>query len=60
MDDNVNLVYIPEEDEYGVIITEGAFASLVRYSSGGVLYEVMLLNEEFEVVREKSYLEEEN
>lgn len=54
------VIYIPEEEENGEIISKGAYASLVRYSSGGVLYEVMLLNEDFEIVQDPDNLEEEN
>lgn len=45
-------IYIPDEDAYGRIITRGAFASLVKYSLGGIEYEIMMLNEDFVVVEE--------
>lgn len=50
MEDEV--IYIPYEDEYGVIVQRGAHASLVKYSSGGINYEVILLNEDFEEIEE--------
>lgn len=40
-------VYIPDEDTYGEIISMGAHASLIKYSVGGIEYQVMLLNEDF-------------
>ena len=44
---------IPDEDEKGTIIKRGAYASLVRYSLGGVQYEVMMLNEDFIIIEEE-------
>lgn len=49
-------VYIPDEDEYGEIVSQGAFTSLVRYTSGGIQYEIVLLNEDFVIVEEKEEL----
>lgn len=40
------LVYIPDEDCYGITKSMGAFASLVKYNKDGLDYEVMILNEE--------------
>jgi hypothetical protein len=47
-----SIIYIPDEQEYGELVTRGAYASLVRYSSGGVMYEVMMLNEDFDIVQD--------
>ena len=46
------IVYIPEFDVYGEIVYRGAYASTVRYRDGGILYEVIMLNEDFEEVEE--------
>lgn len=40
------LVYIPDEECYGVTQSMGAFASLVKYNKDGLDYEVLILNEE--------------
>lgn len=48
------IVYIHDDGIYGELISEGAFASMVRYSLGGVLFEVLMLNEDFDVVEEIS------
>ena len=47
-----SIVFIPDENAYGEIISEGLFASLIRYTVGGVMYEVILLNEDFDIVQE--------
>lgn len=45
-------IYIPDEDVYGEVVSEGAYASVVEYSLGGILYNVVMLNEDFVVVEE--------
>lgn len=42
------LIYVIDEGVYGVLISEGAFASKVRYTAGGVEYDgVYVGNDEF-------------
>ncbi len=42
------LIHIIDEGVYGVLISEGAFASKVRYSAGGIEYDgVFVGNDEF-------------
>ena len=41
-------VWIPEERVYGIIVSSGAYCSLVMYSAGGTTYEVVMDNDEFE------------
>jgi hypothetical protein len=55
-------VYIPSFDEYGEVISLGAFFSKVGYTHLGVMYEVFLLNDQFEIVDEEDELiwEEDN
>jgi hypothetical protein len=48
------IVYIPDEEVYGEIISQGAFASTVRYSVSGVMFEVLILNEDFDIVHDIS------
>ncbi len=40
------VVFIPDENCYGVTESVGAFASLVKYHSEGLEYEVFILNED--------------
>lgn len=40
------IVYIPDEECYGITQSLGAFASLVKYKKSGIEYEVFILNEE--------------
>ena len=54
------IVYIPDEEVYGEIISQGAFASTVRFSVHGVMFEVIMLNEDFDIVHDiSSEIEEE-
>jgi hypothetical protein len=48
-----SLIYIIEEQVYGVLLNEGAFASKVRYTAGGIEYDgVFIGNDEFLVKHE--------
>lgn len=40
------IVYIPDEQCYGVTETLGAFTSLVKYNKDGIEFKVALLNED--------------
>lgn len=40
------IVYIPEEECYGVTMSHGAYASLVRYQVDGIDHEVFIPNED--------------
>lgn len=40
------IVYIPDEECYGVTLSHGAHASLVRYQVDGIDHEVFILNED--------------
>jgi len=51
-DDRYRIVWIHEEQVYGVLVSEGAFASLVKYSKDGIEYKVYLENEEFTLMQE--------
>lgn len=52
-------VLLLKEGVYADLITEGAYASRVRYSYGGVLYDVLIENEEFEMIDDDEWKEEE-
>lgn len=40
------LVYIFSEQVFGIIISYGAYASIVRYEKGGILHEVLIENDD--------------
>lgn len=44
------IVYLPEEGVYGEVISYGSYASTVRYSEGGIQYEVLILNEDLDFI----------
>lgn len=48
------IIYIPDEEVYGELVSEGAFASTVRYTVGGVMFEVIMLNEDFDIIQDIS------
>lgn len=55
-----HIVYIPDEECYGVIVSMGAHVSLVKYTVDGLDCEVFILNEELIFVEDISIgLEEE-
>lgn len=43
-------VFIPSFNEYGELLSLGAYASRVKYQHLGVLYDVIMLNDEFFIV----------
>jgi hypothetical protein len=45
-----SVVWLPYERIYGELISLGAFASTVAYVKGGIEYEVIVENDEFEIV----------
>jgi hypothetical protein len=49
---NYTIVYIEDEDIYGEIVSHGAYASKIHYLKDGFEYEIILLNDEFEIVEE--------
>ncbi len=40
------VVYLPDEGVLGIIVTEGAYFSMVQYYKDGISYEVAIDNEE--------------
>ena len=46
------IVYIPDENIYGELLSFGYIASVVSYFKDGVTHEVIMLNEDFEIVEE--------
>ena len=55
------IVYIQDENIYGYLLSEGVYASRIKYNKLGVEYEVMILNDEFEIIEDiRIEIEEEN
>ena len=55
------IVYIQDENIYGYLLSEGVYASTIKYNKLGVEYEVMILNDEFEIIEDiRIEIEEEN
>jgi len=46
------IVWLTEERAFGRVIRQGAFFSLIAYSQGGIDYEVLMENDEFESIGE--------
>lgn len=42
------IVYLVEEDTYAVMVQRGASFSTVRYTRGGIDYEILVENDEFD------------
>lgn len=50
------VVYIPEVKTYGFIVgMMGAYYTTVRYVSGGIDYEVLMENDEFEMMEDTHF-----
>lgn len=45
--DNGTLVYLPDEDCFGILVSYGAYVSRIQYQSGGIDYDVLLENDDF-------------
>lgn len=46
------LVYLTEERVYGELLSYGVYASKIKYKKGAFLYELYILNDEFEILEE--------
>lgn len=46
------IIYVHDEQVYGKIINQGAFASLVNFSKDGIEYEIFMENDEFDIVQD--------
>lgn len=49
---NYTIVYIPDEKVYGQLLSFGTYASTVHFIKNGIEYEIILLNEDFDVIEE--------
>lgn len=41
------IIYIEDENVYGIVVSYGAYVSRVKYMKDGILYDVLIENEEF-------------
>ena len=59
---NYTIVYLPDEKVYGEVVSFGTYASKVHYVKDGFEYELVMLNEDFDVVEQINIeeIEEEN
>ena len=48
----VRKVLLIKEGIYADLISEGLYASRVKYTYGGILYDVIVENDEFEIIEE--------
>lgn len=46
------IVFLLDEKVYGYLINQGAYISKVRYEDNGVLYEVFVENDDFEIIED--------
>jgi hypothetical protein len=49
---NYTIVYIPDEKVYGEAVSLGTYASKVHFVKDGFEYELVLLNEDFEIIEQ--------
>jgi len=45
-------VYLADEEVYGEVLSFGTYASTVHYVKDGHEYELLMLNEDFEIVEQ--------
>jgi len=53
-------VWVSHECVEGELLSLGAWVSKVRYTFGGVLYEVYLTNDEFTILEEKEIADDDD
>jgi hypothetical protein len=51
-------VFLIRERIYADLISEGVYASRIKYTYGGVMYDVLVENDEFEILEEEEWKEE--
>ena len=49
---NYTIVYLADEEVYGEVLSFGTYASTVHYVKNGFEYELLMLNEDFEIVEQ--------
>ena len=48
----IKKVLLIKEGVYADLISEGLYASRIKYTYGGVLYDILIENDEFEIVND--------
>jgi hypothetical protein len=48
----ITYVFVPDDGVYGTIISQGVWASMIKYYEDGIEYTVELANDEFIVIDE--------
>jgi hypothetical protein len=56
---NLRKILLIKEGIYADLISEGAHVSRIRYTFGGVLFDVVVENDEFEIINDYEWKEEE-
>lgn len=49
---NYTIVYLPDEKVYGEVVSFGTYASKVHYVKNGFEYELVMLNEDFDIIEQ--------
>ena len=52
-------VLLIKEGVYADLVYEGLYASRIRYTYGGVLFDVLVENDEFEIINDYEWKDEE-
>lgn len=47
------IVWLPDEHVYGILLSYGAFVSKIRYHKENIAWEVYVPNDEFEIISGK-------
>lgn len=51
-EETITYVYVPDDGAYGTIVSQGAWASIIKYYEDGIEYIIELTNDEFIIVDE--------
>jgi hypothetical protein len=51
-EDTITYVYVPDEGLYGTVVSQGVWASMIKYYDAGIEYVIELPNDEFIIVDE--------
>ena len=51
-EETITYVYVPDDNVYGTIVSQGAWASLIQYYDDGIEYRIEIPNDEFVIIDE--------
>ena len=54
------IVWLLEERTFAVLVNRGAWFSMVKYTRGGIDYEVQVSNDEYEFIKERDVDDEQD